>query len=192
MPVDIPTGSFDVVREEFVDERIERDPDIEQERTRPMPSRTRDRDPPPIFRGRDGLYYDNIRMEGQGYESPRALVDARNAMMTMMNDDTIVLEPEVVKAINDPEIRMMPNGEVVKRNGRQVIRSSGQFSRQNLLPRFSNRSSANLPVRKKKRKPSKYQKELGKQLKLLKQKHPRTAINKLMKRAHRATKKALK
>ena len=44
----------------------------------------------------------------------------------------------------------------------------------------------------KKRKKSKYQRELGRQLKLLKQKHPRTAVTRLMKRAHRATKKALK
>ena len=44
----------------------------------------------------------------------------------------------------------------------------------------------------KKRKRSKYNRELSKQLKMLKVKHPRTAITKLMKRAHRATKKALK
>lgn len=44
----------------------------------------------------------------------------------------------------------------------------------------------------KKRKKSKYQKELGRQLKMLKKKHPRTAITRLMKRAHSATKKALK
>jgi len=44
----------------------------------------------------------------------------------------------------------------------------------------------------KKRKISKYQRELGRQLKMLKKKHPRTAITRLMKRAHRATKKALK
>ena len=44
----------------------------------------------------------------------------------------------------------------------------------------------------KKRKKSKYQRELGRQLKMLKKKHPRTAVTKLMKRAHRATKKALK
>ena len=43
-----------------------------------------------------------------------------------------------------------------------------------------------------KRKKSKYQRELGRQLKMLKRKHPRTQITKLMKRAHRATKKALK
>jgi len=44
----------------------------------------------------------------------------------------------------------------------------------------------------KRRKKSKYQKELGKQLKTLKKKHPRTKITSLMKRAHRATRKALK
>jgi len=44
----------------------------------------------------------------------------------------------------------------------------------------------------KRRKRSKYQIELGRQLKMLKKKHPRTAVTALMKRAHRATKKALK
>lgn len=39
---------------------------------------------------------------------------------------------------------------------------------------------------------SRYNKELGKQLKKLKAKHPRTAISSLMKRAHKATKKVLK
>ena len=54
-------------------------------------------------------------------------------------------------------------------------------------------SSADLPEPKpKRRKRSKYNRELSKQLKMLKQKHPRTAITRLMKRAHRATKKALK
>ena len=44
----------------------------------------------------------------------------------------------------------------------------------------------------KKRKKSKYSRELSKQLKILKKKHPRTRVTNLMKRAHRATKKALK
>lgn len=43
-----------------------------------------------------------------------------------------------------------------------------------------------------KRKVSKYQKRFGQELKKLKAKHPRTKIQNLMKRAHRATKKALK
>lgn len=44
----------------------------------------------------------------------------------------------------------------------------------------------------KKRKMGKYKRELGRQLKMLKKKHPRTKITALMKRAHRATRKALK
>jgi len=44
----------------------------------------------------------------------------------------------------------------------------------------------------KKRRKSKYQRELGRQLKMLKKKHPRTKITALMKRAHRATRKVLK
>jgi len=42
------------------------------------------------------------------------------------------------------------------------------------------------------RKKSKYNRELSRQLKMLKKKHPRTKITALMKRAHRATRKALK
>ena len=54
-------------------------------------------------------------------------------------------------------------------------------------------SGAEMPEPKpKRRKRSKYNRELSKQLKMLKKKHPRTAITRLMKRAHRATKKALK
>jgi hypothetical protein len=44
----------------------------------------------------------------------------------------------------------------------------------------------------KRRKRSRYNRELSKQLKSLKKKHPRTAITKLMKRAHSLTRKALK
>jgi hypothetical protein len=49
-----------------------------------------------------------------------------------------------------------------------------------------------LAAKPKRRKKSKYQKELGRQLKMLKKKHPRTKITALMKRAHRATRKVLK
>ena len=59
-------------------------------------------------------------------------------------------------------------------------------------PRSSSEPEPVASGQKKKRKKSKYQRELGRQLKMLKKKHPRTAITKLMKRAHRATKKALK
>lgn len=47
-------------------------------------------------------------------------------------------------------------------------------------------------ARKIKRKTSPYQKEVGRQLKKLKAKHPRTPVTSLMKKAHRAAKKARK
>lgn len=47
-----------------------------------------------------------------------------------------------------------------------------------------------VPV-KKKRKVSKYNRELGRQIKELKKKHPRTAVPKLMKKAHLLTKRKL-
>lgn len=43
-----------------------------------------------------------------------------------------------------------------------------------------------------KRKVSEYQKEFGKQLKILKKAHPRTKVSALMKKAHRATKRVRK
>lgn len=46
--------------------------------------------------------------------------------------------------------------------------------------------------RKVRRKVTKYQKELGKQMKKLKRKHPRSKMSALLKRAHSATKRALK
>lgn len=48
------------------------------------------------------------------------------------------------------------------------------------------------PAAPKKKKRSKYNKELSKQLQLLRKKHPRTKVTALMKKAHKATKKALK
>ena len=48
------------------------------------------------------------------------------------------------------------------------------------------------PAPKKKPRRSKYNRELSRQLKMLKKKHSRTAMPALMKKAHRATRKALK
>jgi len=44
---------------------------------------------------------------------------------------------------------------------------------------------------KKKRKVSRYQKEFGRQMKMLKAAHPRTKVTQLMSRGHSATRKAL-
>ena len=125
-----------------------------------------------------------VRPGSGGSRGSRGDVD--EILMEIANNDDIVLTPEMVAIINDPELRMTSNGEVAKLTGRDVIRSSGQFSRSAILP--------DLPITrtKKKRKVSKYQKEFGVQLKKLKVKHPRTPVTKLMKRAHSATRKAMK
>ena len=115
-------------------------------------------------------------------------------LMEVMNNDDIILDSKMVKEINDKEIKMLPTGEVTRivrrpkskrKSGRDIIRSSGQFSRQNIIPKLTTKAS-------KKRKKSKYQIELGKNLKMLKKKHPRTKIQMLMKKAHKLTKKELK
>ena len=150
-------AAFDIIREEFVDRRDEPE--------RPLP----DRDLP-----------DRVREDDRDALEQRRIDDA---LESIVNDDSIILTPEMVEAINNPEMRMTRSGEITRRLGRDVIRRSRQFSRANILP--------SLPS-KKKRKVSKYQKEFGKQLKKLKAKHPRTKITRLMKRAHSATRKALK
>jgi len=72
----------------------------------------------------------------------------------------------------------------------EMITGSGQHESRR-TPRSKGRLR-NLPRggKKKKRKVSAYQKEFGRQLKKLKKKHPRTPVQRLMKRAHAATRKA--
>ena len=109
------------------------------------------------------------------------------ALMEVINDPSIIVTKEMLPIINDDQIVVTREGQPAKKlSGRDVIRSSGQFSQANLVGRT--------PIRrtKKKRKVSKYQKEFGQQLKKLKAKHPRSKIQSLMKRAHAATRKALK
>jgi len=139
---------------------------------RDLPERERERELP-----------ERVREDDRDRDLPRVLQE-------VINDEMITITPEMLPIINDPEIIVDRKGRPARKmrsmrmpTGRSTIRSSGQFSRAAILP--------NLPT-KKKRKVSKYQKEFGKQLKKLKAKHPRTKITKLMKRAHSATRKALK
>ena len=159
MPNGYDPSSFDIVREEYIDRR-ER-PEREFERELP----------------------DRVREDDRDRDLPRAL-------MEVINDEMITITPEMLPIINDPEIvvtaRGQPAKKLTRRSGRDIIRSSGQFSRAAILPNLPNSRT------KKKRKVSKYQKEFGRQLKKLKAKHPRTQIKNLMKRAHSATRKALK
>lgn len=150
-------AAFDIVREEFRD--------FDQ---RDLPERERERELP-----------ERVREDDRDRDLPRVLQE-------VINDEMITITPEMLPIINDPEIIVDRKGRPARKMrspGRSTIRSSGQFSRANILP--------NLPT-KKKRKVSKYQKEFGRQLKKLKAKHPRTQIKNLMKRAHSATRKALK
>lgn len=111
-------------------------------------------------------------------DANRARLDA---MLTLVNDDDITLSAEEVAVVNDKTLRMMPNGEVVTRrppSGRDIIRRSGQFSRQNLLPRLPGNS-------KRTRKKTKTDKNMSKALRLANEKF-RTAKGKLRKGATQA------
>lgn len=114
----------------------------------------------------------------RAFERRRQREQEMNTMRTqdtirnMVNDPNIMVTQDMLDLINDPGILMDAGFNLVRRQ-----------------PFFADLESK--PVRKRK-KVSKYQKELGRQLKLLKKKHPRTPITKLMKKAHAATKKALK
>ena len=88
----------------------------------------------------------------------------------MINEPTITLTADDLPIINDPSIMMDMTGSLV----------TNPFA---LL-------ASELP-KKKKKKVSKYQKELGRQLKMLKKKHPRKKVTALMKQAHKLTRKAL-
>ena len=100
-------------------------------------------------------------------------MNTRDIIREVVNNPLIEITPEMLPIINDVAILMDSNGDLVENQ------FADQFRRDKVLPR-------------KKRKKSKYQMELGRQLKKLKKKHPRTPITRLMKRAHRLTKKALK
>jgi hypothetical protein len=196
-------AAFDIVRDEFQrdddeidrlreeERRLSEQRDIDRDRLRAEPRTVQERYDAGLLRGEELTRYERFLRQsgGETAEEREARVQrniARRLLMEMTNDDTVVLTPEMVEVINDPQLRMTTNGEVTRLTGRDVIRKSGQFSRQALLPTLPGTRT------KRKRKVSQYQKEFGKQLKMLKAKHPRTKITRLMKRAHSATRKAMK
>jgi len=131
-----------------------------------------------ITRRKEGGTSTRSRPGSGGSRGARGIeVDLREAIETVVNAPEITITSELMDVINDPTMLMTRNGELTKRIGNDLSR---QFERQNLLPG------------KKKRKVSKYQKEFGRKLKLLKKKFPRTPVTKLMKRAHTATRKVMK
>ena len=111
-------------------------------------------------------------------DANRARLDA---MLTLVNDDDITLSAEEVAVVNDKDMRMMPDGEVVRRaepSARDIIRRSGQFDRASLLSRIS------IPG-KRTRKKTKTDKNMSKALRLANDKF-RTAKGKLRKGASQA------
>ena len=75
----------------------------------------------------------------------------------------------------------------------RLLESTRESEGASLALRSMDGSSASpSPAPKKKRKVSKYQKTFGKQLEMLKMKHPRTPVTKLMSKAHTATRQVLK
>ena len=58
-------------------------------------------------------------------------------MMAMVNDPGFVLDAAAVDLINNPERMLVSNGQkMMEINGRDVIRRSGQFRRDQVLPRL--------------------------------------------------------
>ena len=152
------------------------------------------RDTRRIDRQREQTLSDRQRMDRERADDDRrraleeqrlAVLDANrarlDAMLVLVNDDDITLSSEEVAVVNDKSLRMMPDGEVVSRRSpgaRDIIRRSGQFSRQNLLP--------DLPTSPKRtRKKTKTDKNMSKALRLANDKF-RTAKGKLRKGATQA------
>lgn len=176
-----------VILQETADTReMDRQFEQELERSRIEGERVTQQIEYSAYLGKGLKWYTNPQSSGIAYDSARDAINAQR-MAAIVNDDDITIDTEMVDIINDTNAKVV-DGQVsrIMPSGRDIIRRSGQFRRDMILPS----SSMNKPKRR--RKASKYQKELGKQLKMLKKKHPRTKVINLMKRAHRLTKKAMK
>ena len=126
--------------------------------------------PLPITRTSPESFISGVRTIPVSQEAP-TMITREEVIQMLVNDPLLEVTEEMLPIINDPTILMNGNGELVRTQFAQKFRES--------------------VATKPKRKVSKYQKELGKQLKMLKKKHPRTKVTALMKRAHKLTRKAL-
>ena len=166
-------AAFDIIREEYQDRRDEPE---RPERERDLPERVREDD-----RDRDeARLADDLQRELDKLDE----IGAEEAYMDLSDMAEEMQDQRLENALAKIG-RRRPTQFRQRSLGRRTIRSSGQFRRDMILPPLPS-------PKKKKRKVSKYQKEFGKQLKKLKAKHVRTPITKLMKRAHTATRKAMK
>lgn len=112
---------------------------------------------------------------------PLDIITSDQALQTIANDDSVMLTPKMIDVINDPMLRIMSNGDVVRRTGRDVIKSSGQFSRANLISGLT----ADVSPTKRTRKKTSTDKKMSKALRLANQKF-RTTKGKLRKGATQA------
>ena len=108
----------------------------------------------------------------------RAIMRRDKAMQTIINTPEIKMTPELVEVINNDRVVMLDDGRLAVAS---MPERSRQFELQNILP----------TQKKQKRKRSKYNIELTKQLNRLRKERPRTKQIKLMKEAHKRTRNAL-
>ena len=146
-----PDDFIDVDRERALDEQRQRE-EMARDRQKMRQERRED----------TGIMSNAERAELIRQQNLAANRRRLDALMGVTNDDSIELTPEDVKMINDPNMRLMSNGEVVRKTGRDVIRRSGQFSRANLL--------GGIDISKRTRKKTKTDKNMSKALRLANEK----------------------
>ncbi len=112
-------------------------------------------------------------------------------LLTRLIDSQMRVEMAVARLASPATFGLSPL--LMRASHEDVLNSPLVFDREERLEMGEKLFDATVATKKKvRRKVSPYQKQFGKQLKILKKKHPRTKIGTLMKRAHRATKKAMK
>ena len=126
----MPTGQMGFDPDDFRDDR-DRDRDRQREQDRADRQRMREQQ-----------RQDQERRDREQDERER-----QEALRMVINDDAITISPEERKIINDPNQKMMANGELVKMNNRKNRTAfANQFRLDKILPR------AKQKVRKKARK----------------------------------------
>lgn len=122
----MPTGQMGFDPDDFRDDR-DRDRDRERQRQQDAMERARQRD--------------RQREEQERRDREEDERERREALQRIVNDDDITISAEERKIINDPNQKMMPNGEIVRR--RQTRTGSAfanQFRFDKLIPRVKKKA----------------------------------------------------
>ena len=83
-----------------------------------------------------GIITDDVRQRPMQGPSKQRFLDETALMMAMVNDPEFVLDKDTVDLINNQERMLIDTGMgMAEINGRDVIRRSGQFRRDMILPR---------------------------------------------------------